>query len=189
MTVRLYRARTPASYWFGASHRELQRNVHMIPTRRTCLWAIGGSLLAPPLTAIESFGPCAQAEEKSWRYGVSEFGELKYPAHFAHFDYVNPQAPKVGTVRQGAFGTYDNFNIVVAGWKGELAAGIDLIYEFCDAVAGRSFRRIWLDCRGGELSARFLLCRVSPAAASAMARRQTDDARRCRFLLSVLQNP
>ena len=123
-------ARTPASYWFGASHRELQRNVHMIPTRRTCLWAIGGSLLAPPLTAIESFGPCAQAEEKSWRYGVSEFGKLKYPAHFAHFNYVNPQTPKVGTVRQGAFGTYDNFNIVVAGWKGELAAGIDLIYEF-----------------------------------------------------------
>ena len=160
MTVRLYRGRTPTSYWYGASHRELQRNVRMIPTRRTCLWAMGGSLLLPPLTAIELFGPCAHAEEKSWRYGVSEFGQLKYPAQFAHFDYVDPQAPKLGTVRQGAFGTYDNFNIVVAGWKGDLAAGIDLIYESAvDAVAGRNFGRIWLDCRGGELSARFLFGR------------------------------
>ncbi len=86
-------------------------------------------MLAPVLTAIESFGLYAQAEENSWRYGASEFGKLKYPAQFAHFDYVNPQAPKFGTVRQGAFGTYDNFNMVVAGWKGASAAGIDLIYE------------------------------------------------------------
>jgi hypothetical protein len=51
-------------------------------------------LLAPVLTAIESFGLYAQAEENSWRYGASEFGKLKYPAQFAHFDYVNPQAPR-----------------------------------------------------------------------------------------------
>ena len=45
----------------------------------------------------------------------SLFGDLKYSTRFAHFDYVNPQAPKGGTVRQAAFGTYDNFNVVVAG--------------------------------------------------------------------------
>ena len=28
-----------------------------------------------------------------------------------------------------AFGTFDNFNMVVAGVKGSLAAGIDLIYD------------------------------------------------------------
>jgi microcin C transport system substrate-binding protein len=32
-------------------------------------------------------------------------------------------------VRQSAFGTYDNFNAVVAGLKGNLAEGIDLIYD------------------------------------------------------------
>ena len=32
-------------------------------------------------------------------------------------------------MRQSALGTYDNFNMVVAGVKGNLAAGIDLIYD------------------------------------------------------------
>ena len=26
-------------------------------------------------------------------YGLSTFGDLKYPAEFAHFDFVNPAAP------------------------------------------------------------------------------------------------
>lgn len=30
-------------------------------------------------------------------HGLSAFGELKYPPDFAHFDYVNPDAPKGGT--------------------------------------------------------------------------------------------
>src|ERR1043166_2319960 len=58
-----------------------------------------------------------------WRHGLSLFGELKYPADFKHFDYVNPQAPKAGTVRLMAVGTFDNFNEVVAGLKGSIAAG------------------------------------------------------------------
>jgi microcin C transport system substrate-binding protein len=74
----------------------------------------------------------ALAEENSeqpWRHGLSLFGELKYPADFKHFDYVNPSAPKGGAVRQSAFGTFDNFNMVVSGVKGNLAAGIDLLYD------------------------------------------------------------
>ena len=42
----------------------------------------------------------------------------KYPPDFKHFDYVNPNAPKGGLVRLGAQGTFDSFNIVVAGVKG-----------------------------------------------------------------------
>ncbi len=71
----------------------------------------------------------AAAEEKNWRHGTSLFGDLKYPPGFKHFDYVNATAPKTGTARQIAVGTFDNFNRVVAGVKGSLAAGIDLIYE------------------------------------------------------------
>ena len=48
--------------------------------------------------------------EAAWTHGLSLFGELKYPAGFKHFDYVNPDAPKGGTVRQIALGTFDNFN-------------------------------------------------------------------------------
>ena len=32
-------------------------------------------------------------------------------------------------VRQIAFGTFDNFNLVVAGVKGTLASGLELVYE------------------------------------------------------------
>ena len=53
----------------------------------------------------------------------------KYPEGFKHFDYVNPNAPKGGTVRQIAFGTFDNFNLVVAGVKGSIAAGTELLTE------------------------------------------------------------
>ena len=71
----------------------------------------------------------AQAQDKVWRHGLSLFGDLKYPAGFKQFDYVNAAAPKGGAVREIAIGTYDNFNIVVAGVKGTLATGITLLYE------------------------------------------------------------
>jgi microcin C transport system substrate-binding protein len=87
------------------------------------------ALLAPSLAAFQSRRPAQSARPQSWQHGLSLFGELKYPASFTHFGYVNPYAPKGGTARQAAFGTYDNFNMVVAGWKGQLAVGLDLIYE------------------------------------------------------------
>ena len=101
----------------------------MMPTRRTLVRASVGTLLAPALMGVKSLVPLARAKQEAWRHGISLFGQLKYPAQFVHFDYVNPQAPKIGAVRQGAFGTYDNFNLVVAGLKGDLAAGIDLTHE------------------------------------------------------------
>ena len=67
--------------------------------------------------------------EPAWRHALSLFGDVKYPADFKRFDYVNPDAPKGGTVRQILIGTFDNFNLVVAGVKGSLAGGVQLIYE------------------------------------------------------------
>jgi microcin C transport system substrate-binding protein len=71
----------------------------------------------------------ALGDDETWRHGVSLFGDLKYPPGFTHFDYVNADAPKGGTARQAASGTFDNFNGVVARVKGSLGAGIDLINE------------------------------------------------------------
>jgi microcin C transport system substrate-binding protein len=73
----------------------------------------------------------AEAQEKAanWRHGLSTFGELKYPAGFKQFDYVNTKAPKGGAAWQIALGTYDSFNSVVAGIKGTPAAGIDMVYD------------------------------------------------------------
>jgi microcin C transport system substrate-binding protein len=71
----------------------------------------------------------AQATEPAWRHALSLFGDIKYPADFKRFDYVNPDAPKGGTVRNAAFGTFDNFNVVVAGVKGVVAGGVQFIYD------------------------------------------------------------
>jgi microcin C transport system substrate-binding protein len=71
----------------------------------------------------------AQAQPApAWRHALSLFGDVKYPADFKHFDYVNPAAPKGGVVRQIAVGTFDNFNMVVSGVKGSLGAHGE-IYE------------------------------------------------------------
>jgi len=43
-------------------------------------------------------------------HGYAQFGTLKYPARFTHFDWVNPQAPKGGMLRVMAFGTFDTLN-------------------------------------------------------------------------------
>ncbi len=46
-------------------------------------------------------------------HGLSAFGELKYPADFKHFDYVNPDAPKGGrlsTIGTAAVLTFNSFN-------------------------------------------------------------------------------
>ena len=83
-------------------------------------------------TRVLSCAPAAAqgtAPEKLWRHGMSLFGNLKYPEGFRNFDYVNPNAPKGGSVRLTGFGTYDNFNLVVAGVKGSIAMGVDLIYD------------------------------------------------------------
>jgi len=71
----------------------------------------------------------AKAATPAWRHGISPFGELKYPFSFKQFDYVNANAPKGGRVRQIALGTYDNFNPAIAGIKGSLVIGIDLIFD------------------------------------------------------------
>jgi microcin C transport system substrate-binding protein len=97
-------------------------------SRRTLLRSSAAVLVAPTIGPL-ALDSAARANEGEWRHGLSLFGDLKYPAGFKRFDYVNPEAPKGGAVRLGGFGTFDNFNVVIRGVKGTIAAGIDLIYE------------------------------------------------------------
>jgi microcin C transport system substrate-binding protein len=66
-------------------------------------------------------------------HGVSLFGDLKYGADFEHFDYVNPDAPKDGTMRRSAIGTFDTLNPFVI--KGIPASGVGEVF---DTLAVRS---------------------------------------------------
>jgi microcin C transport system substrate-binding protein len=98
-------------------------------SRRTFLRCGCGIVVASALERVSPRSSLARPAEPDLRHGVSLFGDLKYPPGFAHFDYVNPAAPRGGVVRQGAPGTYDNLNPVVAGLKGNLVVGLELIYE------------------------------------------------------------
>ena len=64
------------------------------------------------------------------RHGLSAFGELKYPAGFQRFDYVNAQAPKGGRMAMiGTAGriTFNNFNNYIL--KGDAAQGLDHLFD------------------------------------------------------------
>jgi microcin C transport system substrate-binding protein len=69
------------------------------------------------------------AQPPAWKHGISILGGLKYPARFNRFEYVNASAPKAGVARQAALGSYDSFNPVIAGVKGNLVEGIELIFD------------------------------------------------------------
>ena len=91
--------------------------------------------IAPALGTVSGFsiagsaGAQSAAGEFAWRHGLSLFGDLKYPADFKRFEYVNPDAPKGGIARQISLGTFDNFNIAVSGVKGSIAPAVGLTYE------------------------------------------------------------
>ncbi len=79
-----------------ARTKDFGRLVHIL--------ALGALLCAAAATQLF-------AEEKIIKsHGFSEFGDLKYPDGFAHFDYVNPDAPRGGELSYAAQGTFDSFN-------------------------------------------------------------------------------
>lgn len=69
----------------------------------------------------------AYAADSVVSHGLSMYGDLKYPQNFAHFDYVNPDAPKGGTLRLAAQGTFDNLNPYIL--KGVSAPGLGLTFD------------------------------------------------------------
>ena len=83
-------------------------------------------LIVAVFAAVLSLAPYfAWAAETS--HGIAMHGDLKYPAGFKNFDYTNPNAPKGGTVRLNAVGTFDSFNSFIV--KGNWAAGLGFIYD------------------------------------------------------------
>lgn len=88
------------------------------------------STAALALVASMAVAPLAIAEETAddWHHASSLSGEPRYPAGFAHFDYVNPDAPKGGTARlSGASQTFDTLNPILP--KGVAADGLGLVFE------------------------------------------------------------
>ena len=62
-----------------------------------------------------------------WQHGLSLFGKPELPRGFAHFPYVNESAPKGGSLRIAAIGSFDNLNQFTI--KGNAASGLGLIHD------------------------------------------------------------
>jgi microcin C transport system substrate-binding protein len=77
-------------------------------------------LIIPVLIPVTALG--ARAE-----HAIAMNGEPKYGPGFEHFDYVNPDAPKGGVLRQASIGTFDSLNPFIA--KGNPADGLSLTYD------------------------------------------------------------
>ncbi|KAB0267590.1 extracellular solute-binding protein [Microvirga brassicacearum] len=100
------------------------------PTRRGVI--IGGA--AASFVASRAGRALAQGSTGEV-HGMSSFGDLKYGADFKHFDYVNPAAPKGGTLaiqlRQSIgnqnFDTFNTLNVFVL--RGDGAAGIPATFD------------------------------------------------------------
>ena len=80
-------------------------------------------MLAAVVAAILAIQP-ASAEPS---HGLAMHGTPKYAADFRHLDYANPNAPKGGTLRLAATGSFDTLNPYVI--RGRAAAGASFLYE------------------------------------------------------------
>ena len=90
----------------------------MTPTLRALLTGAASALLL----GLSSLSLAAG------QHALTLYGEpAKYPASFKHFDFVNPDAPKGGELRQSGFGGFDSLNPFIN--KGVAADDIGLIYD------------------------------------------------------------
>jgi microcin C transport system substrate-binding protein len=132
-------------------------------TRRTVL---AGATASAALLGVPR-GTFAQAEAES--HGMSSFGDLAMPPDFKHFPYVNPQAPKGGSLvlqlRQSLgnqnFDTFNTLNIYVL--RGDGAAGMNATFDTLmtasadepDALYGLAARAVRVS--DDKLTYRFLM--------------------------------
>lgn len=71
--------------------------------------------------------PAAAQYQATPAKGVAMHGNPRYGWNFRHFDYANPDAPKGGTLKMSAFGSFDTFNPYTI--KGVAAAGTGMLFD------------------------------------------------------------
>lgn len=71
---------------------------------------------------LSGFGTALADTTKSW--SMAEFGEPLFDESMPHWPYVNPNAPKGGSVVLGAFGSFDSLNTFIL--KGDWPRSIGL---------------------------------------------------------------
>lgn len=82
------------------------------------------------LGSILAFASPLAAQDTIKSHGISAYGDLKYPADYKHFDYVNPDAPQGCTItlRPSLGGaTFDSFNNYIL--KGARVTGLTMLSD------------------------------------------------------------
>jgi microcin C transport system substrate-binding protein len=107
----------------------------MAPLSRRHVLGLGVGALSAPWLSAPWLRSAAAADAGPDVHGISVFGDLKYPADFPHFDYVNTAAPKGGlfslipSVRayNQSYQTFNSLNAFIL--KGEGAQGMDMTFS------------------------------------------------------------
>ncbi len=92
---------------------------------RLLLFLAAATLIAAP----------ALAQDVTPRHGLSVFGDLKYGAGFAHFDYVRPDAPKGGSIKVPGLDTFETVHPFILKGRKEILAEALLF----DTLMARAF--------------------------------------------------
>ncbi|CAB3779205.1 hypothetical protein LMG28614_00757 [Paraburkholderia ultramafica] len=123
MTTGSRRVQTPVAFRCSVIHGLSRAGLAVVPrawrsaraVATACMLAMAGLLAAPQAHAV---------------HAIAQYGEPKYPADFKHFDYVNPDAPKGGTLvlaNPSRLTSFDKFNPFTL--RGNTAPGVDLLFE------------------------------------------------------------
>lgn len=94
------------------------------------------------LALLLCFNSLTYGHEPKKQYGLSLLNGLKYQKDFKYFDYINPKAPKGGTLKKGASGNFDSLNPYIV--MGNPAPGIQLytdatLFQECEDEPASSY--------------------------------------------------
>jgi microcin C transport system substrate-binding protein len=105
-----------------------------ISRREALVIGVGAFGAAAGVRDTRQAAAAAAASHDKEIHGISAFGDLKYPADFHHFDYVDPKAPKGGLFSQIGPGRQFNQNFLTFNslnsyiLKGDAAQGMELTF-------------------------------------------------------------
>ncbi|GAA4218159.1 microcin C transport system substrate-binding protein [Sagittula marina] len=94
--------------------------------RRQALGLLGASAVSSVLPRT-GWADSHEAAQMIRAHGYSFYGDLKYPADYPHWGYVNPDAPRGGEITIGARGTFDGFNRWA--WRGNPESNSSVVAE------------------------------------------------------------
>ena len=101
-----------------------------VATGLSAVWSRASTTVAATcltLVLVAAIAPASHAADGVCHHALSLIGAPKQAADFKHFDWVNPDAPKGGTIRQYVDGTFDTLNPFSD--KGVKAAGLGLLFD------------------------------------------------------------